>query len=167
MGPWSSASFPSLTSFTPQWERDKFSCSEEEEEDLPTRFVWGVIATSAGPHCPFAVPLLGFASSRQNATECLKQARPALPSESLRVQTHYRGCVLQLTLKSLRSCNSSAHCTVKNIWGIKIFLGFHLNTHHLYCIKRNVRFLSHLLPPDPQILWWKNYNNYNYNLIIL
>ena len=55
-----------------------FACPEEEE-DLPTRrFIWGVVATSPGPHCPFPVPLPAFASSRQNATECLKQARPAL-----------------------------------------------------------------------------------------
>lgn len=58
--------------------QNEASCACSEEKALPTgRFVWGVVATSPGPHCPFPVPLPGFASSRQNATECLKQARPA------------------------------------------------------------------------------------------
>ena len=58
-------------------------------------------------------------------------------------------------MKDLRSCNclhfSSTHWAVKNILWIKVFLGFHLNTHYLYFRKKKFKFslTSPSPPPTP------------------
>lgn len=123
----------------------------KEEHFHTRRFVWDVIATSPGSHCPLPVPLFGFASPRQNATEPLKQARAAL--ERWHKAASVRDATWQSAGSGTGTWSSGSICGSRA--GPPQYLGVQREEHGLWGLRHKLKTYELELDLTPQAGWCK------------